>query len=180
MSDPLVTLESFSELVGTDFSPTDPKPLRVLNMASTAIRSEARETFTLDDEDQQLRGNWTDELHLPRPPVISVGQIEFRCGGETAFTALGSGDFTFDRMGLVLKLCGYWGGSRGIVHVAYSRGYDSVPEDVADICLSVAKRLFVYAERFSDGQVRDAEAGVSVGFTEREMRVIHRYEPVGR
>jgi hypothetical protein len=178
MTDPLVSLDDFAELVGTVFDDADPAPRRVLEMASTFIRTRARETFSLDTEDVQLRGNWSSELQLPRPPVFSVNTVELRCGGDTVYSALATDAFIWDRMGLLTYYGGSWGGSRGVVHVVYSRGYAEVPESIQSICLSVAKRLFVYKDRFSDGQVRAPDAGVSVGFTELEAEVLRSFEPV--
>ncbi len=178
MTDPLVSLDDFAELVGTEFDANDPAPRRVLEMASTFIRTRARETFSFDTEDVQLRGNWSCELQLPRPPVSSVDTVELRYSGDTVNTVLATEAFVWDRMGLLVYPGGYWGGSRGVVHVVYSRGYAEVPEPIQSICLSVAKRLYVYKDRFSDGQVKAPDAGVSVGFTELEAEVLRRFEPV--
>jgi hypothetical protein len=178
VTDPLVSVDDFAELIGAEFDVNDPAPRRVLEMASDLIRSEAKETFSLDTEDVQLRGNWTEELHLPRPPVLSVDTVELRCGGDTVYTTLAAGAFTWDRMGLLLYPGGYWGGHHGVVHVVYPRGYSEVPQKIQAVCLGLAKRLFVYKDRFSDGQVKASEAGVSVGFTELEAKAIRRFEPV--
>lgn len=184
--EPLVSLDDFGDLLGDEFDASDPKPARVLDMASTFVRAATNELFTASTEDVTLRGTWDDELHLPRPPVTDVSLVEVRGDGESVFSILaaaGDGGFveldsnayTWDRFGLLFR-SGGWGGTRGIVHVVYERGSDEVPQDIQDLTLSQAKRLMVYASRFSDEQLQSAAP--DVGFTELEAAIVRKYNPL--
>lgn len=177
MSDPLATLDALAEEIGEEFDAADPNPSRMLGMASMLIRARAHETFSSDTEDVELRGNWTSELQLPRPPVSAVSTVELRSEGAQSLSALSETGYSWDRSGRLFHLGGYWGGALGVVHVVYSRGYEEVPEKIQTVCLALAKRLLVYSTRFSDQQIQASEAGVSVGFTELESEILRDYDP---
>lgn len=187
MLEPLIDIEDTRlYLIEDDVDVTDATLLAALNQASALIRSEAGTDFApveLDeDEDpvpvtETLEGTVSRIIYTGHFPVADVSEVSYWYRPyNTDATVLDVEDYSWDDTGRILRVDGYgWGGPYSIVTVTYTYGYTEVPADIQAVCVAMTKRMIVYGSRYSDGQVQDPGATVSVGLTPLERRVISRY-----
>lgn len=184
MTEPLASIEALGLLLDTEFEPT--QLLMELRGASSLIRRRCGQYISLVEDDvQELAGNWTIELLLPQIPVQDVGEVQVRFEGDTVFTTLAATAFTWDRMGRLCYPGYYWGGTGGVVRVEYTHGYDPTLEsdarvlaDVESVCLSIARRAVsnpvgVLSETSPLYSVTYASES-SVGLLQTELDIINR------
>lgn len=187
------TVTELSDHMGVAIDPEDSRSFALLEAATALIRSRTGQYISfVEDDDQELRGNWTDRLWLPQKPVVDVSEVSVRHQGEMAATTLDVSAYTVDRRGLLQRLDGWWwghdpagcwGGPAGQVLVTYSHGYTTVPEDIRAATLALASRAMSNpdgAESESIGSYSityaKAESSIAdVGITGMESAVIEKY-----
>ena len=184
-ADLLASPEAFADYRQVAFDVDDRHAIKMLEVASSLIRSKTRQHITEQTyTDQELFGTWDSDLQLPQRPVTSLAALAVRYRYTTEFTTLE--DLTVTRRGCVYRACG-WGGPYAVVKVTYTAGYAEVPSDIEAICLSIAGRAYAnpnglaiegseqignysYTTRFGT-----TAEGKPIGLTEHEAQVIEDY-----
>ena len=153
-----------------------------MERASALFRSRTGQQITLvEDDEQELRGNWTRRLWLPQRPVVALEKITLRRRWEIVFTVV-SAQLVSSRRGLVTGLWD-WGGPEATAKATYSHGYAEVPDDVAAVVTAWAARSYrsnqlVGVASMSMGPASvtyDANAVMNVGLTDDEAKVVKKY-----
>ena len=164
MLEPLATLARANDL---GYSPS----AELIARASVRVRGYLRQTITADTSTVTARG---PVFRLPQRPVRSVDSVLDADGTPIEFSVSGS---------LVTV------GSLDEVTVAYSHGYELVPDELVDVVCQVANRLSVSAPELEQG-VQQQSAGpwqasmgwdawkALSGLTSGEKQVLDRYYPV--
>lgn len=178
---PLATVEEFEIFSGREWASGDEFPELLLRMASGAIRREAQQTISLEEDDvADLAGNWSSHLVLPERPVVAVTSIEIVRGGvsdgiiaTSAYQWNAAGD-VFDVYG------GWWGGAGSIVRVTYTHGFATVPDEIVALCLQLANRLLenptgVRQETIGSYSYSAGVSAAGAALTEDERRILHDY-----
>lgn len=144
-----MTLDTFANVaqlaarLGRTIAEDDARALQILADASAAIRNEARQTINLVEGDvQKLRGSWSQDLWLPERPVADVTTITLSNTLDLDSEPLAATGYDWDRLGLLRRTSGHWGGSGATVTVTYDHGYDPIPDDLVALCIQIASRLY--------------------------------------
>jgi hypothetical protein len=152
----------------------DPKLLAALAAASSRFRGAVRHQVTLVEDDQVvLDGTGRESLLLPAAPVVEVAEVQL--DGDV----LPVDGFSWSRDGFLRRAGGCWPDRLGSVHVTYSHGYATVPEDIAEVVIDQARVLFAVKAGVQTLQVGgitttfgvQAAAGVSAQWS----TVVERY-----
>lgn len=193
--------DELGDFLGRTLKPEQvPRADVLLQLASAAIQAEARQQLELvENEQAELRGNWSHKLWLPERPVTAVSGITIRHGSifVNDWVLQENNDYRWDRLGLVRRVSyitgrllapvsGYWGGDMAVVDVTYSHGFEVIPDDLRGVCLQAAARAFsnpigVEAEAVTNAysvQYGAHASGGPVALTESELKIVRRYRPV--
>ncbi|MEQ9337809.1 MAG: hypothetical protein RJQ03_11520, partial [Miltoncostaeaceae bacterium] len=109
----------------------------LLDMATGLIRSEARQTISLVEDDVLTRtGSPGALLRLPQRPVVPVASITLDGEALAADTWYRVGDE-------LVRTRGHWGQPQQELVITYDHGYDPVPQEVRVICLEAVVRVWV-------------------------------------
>lgn len=196
IADPFATVSELAIWLQRDLEDDDPSAMMALEVATAAMRAEARQTITrIDDDPVVLRGNWRGELWLPERPVLDITSVQIANGAvdETwdwsGTEILAETAYTWDGMGLVTRAGGgWWGGDRATVLVTYSHGYETIPGEIRGLCLQIAGQVYESTGSLItmdpvegvDG-MRDATTrGNHDLLTQAAKRLLRRYRPVYR
>jgi hypothetical protein len=145
----------------------------MLSQASAVIRNHCgwhiapslTETLTLN-------GSGEPRLFLPTLHLTAVGSVT-----ELDELLVADDDYTWSDTGYLLRTGSYWPTDLRSVVVAFTHGWEFVPEDLASVCLEAATRAMA-----SPAGIRQEQAGgISVtyaipgGLTEYEKAVLEAY-----
>lgn len=138
MTEPLASLFDLANYMGTDFDATDLHKEQLLETASAIIRSDAQEDFVLVEEDEiSIDGMGTEYLVLPAFPVTEVTSVT-----EDDVLLVDGTDYRVQAdAGLIRRLGIFWPRGQANIDIIYSHGYDTVPPDIAGVCLGLTARL---------------------------------------
>lgn len=130
------------------------RALFMLTMASAAVRVyTGQQIEKVEDDAVDLIGTYADYLQLPQRPVLSVASVAVNIPGFPA-QALPGATFYVDPRGRLFYSpnalangpdmefpAGYFGGPLSTVHVVYTHGYDTIPDEVIMATCMIAGRL---------------------------------------
>lgn len=158
---PLATIEDFVERYGLA-SPT-PDAARIqtsLEIASATIRRGRRIFTRVTDDTVRVNGPGGLSILLPsdRLPVVAIASVKNLDRVGVEYT-IDPADYDWSDNGVIHLNWGagwdatrrWWTTRRGGVVVTYTHGYDPVPDDVAGVCLDMAKRLYDAAASTTSG-----------------------------
>lgn len=195
MSDPLASVEQLQTLLNRTFDEGQTAQTELLlGLASASIRSEAGQTLSLvEDDEAVLAGTWDYDLELPEWPVVAVASVALND------VAVSDGNFHWNNRELLRRARvldelsgagfaqagpgarfgypGHWGGPGSSVTVVYTHGYETIPDDLAAICLNaVARNLLtpagVRSESIGSFSVSYFADSATVDLTDSEVRII--------
>lgn len=179
MAAPFVSRQDLTDYLGRDVT-ADAGALIAVDSASQMCRTISEQSFTRGTTTDYFNGTGTDALLLPELPVNSVGTVSVSdSSAPPTWTTAGTADYAINGDGILYAtntagtaLFGTcWPKGRHNIAVTYDHGYDSVPEDVRMVALSIASRLLVQGpasfEVLGDAQVRYAAESTAVMPTEK-------------
>lgn len=189
--DLLATVSDLADTLGKALDPEDRKALQHLQSVSGAIRRRSTQWITFVEEDEQeLVGNWTRRLWLPQRPVVDVCSLEWRPRWDTEWLPLViDSDVRWTRDGMLLRTtCSDWGGPEARIRAVYDHGLLMVPPELVGVACSMTARkmrdpsgamasenLLSYAYQAAvDG------SGAPIGITTEEAAIIDAFKPVPR
>lgn len=161
----------------------------LLDQATGLIQGEAKQTITLVTDDEiTLRGSRDREIILPERPVVSVSSVTLN--GQALTTDSDwyvDGDKLIRRRmildvahGLYSEQIG-WGFPAWALVVTYTHGYETIPDAIRAVTISLVVRSFVnpggvMMERLGQAQMQYAYQGSAPGMllTADERRTIRR------
>lgn len=159
----------------------DAGALLALDLATGAIRNEARQHISLvEDEDIVLAGRWSSDLWLPERPVIEISSIEIVPSAGVS-EPLGVTAYQWDGQGHIQLASGSWGGPSATVPITYTHGFETIPDDIRGLCLQVASRVFDNPGNVAQESIGSYSYSVStasrtgVALSEDERRICWRY-----
>jgi hypothetical protein len=134
---------------------TDPVEVRqaalVLKLASGEIRAWTRQTIDYVANDTiVLAGSYGPALRLPEQPVVSVSSVKVddQTLAPTDYTLAcgtlfyGSAESTWGYQGASTRQPVNWGGPDSKITVVYAHGFQTVPDVVKLVTLSLAARMY--------------------------------------
>ncbi len=165
----------------------------LLDMASGAIRSYCRQTFTRGATTVILPGTHAEKLELPERPVTAITLVKI---GDTTLAV--DTDYVWDgqhtlyrgtKVDGVLSVngpdylingWGDWGGPGAQVTVTYTHGFTSIPNDIKGVCLALAARTLgspdgVNSESVGSYSVSYSRTGGAVSLLSEERELLNRY-----
>jgi hypothetical protein len=162
----LATLEDVEAVLGRDL--TDGEFLRVdrlLAMASKKVRTHTGQFFEVVENDLlELVPDAWGQVRLPQRPVTAVASVSV--DGET----MDADGYTWTAQGALSRTYGYWWTP---VTVTYTHGYDTIPDDVAQVVAELVVAQFATPP----GGVRSETIGgysVSYGGSTGELTDVHK------
>ena len=129
------------------------KASRRLDAATATIQRFTRQTISqVEDDDVTLVGTWRAALVLPEVPVTEVASVVIDGETLTADT-----EYVFDESRTLWRgfipfsqeqepwryrtpTESHWGGPETVVTVTYTHGFATIPADIVEITLNLAKR----------------------------------------
>lgn len=193
---PKPPLASLDDLADLGVAVSESKGLALLAQASARFRSEARNDFTLTANERVLRAT-QGYVRLNRLPVVGIlGVWQVARDGSRGAPVVG---WTFDGIdkvnvaaasGIVFNAYHGEGTRQGrgpyTYHVAWTSGFEEVPDDVQAAVLSMVKRAItaplpegVITERVGDYSISTGShtASGAISMTRDEMAVAKKYRP---
>lgn len=167
-----------ANLLGVSFNAAEESRAQLmLDIATATIQSYTGQQIELvEDDEVTLDPRDREVLLLPELPVVDVTTVEI--DGDALVIA---DDVYHYPDGRLYRQDGtVWGSARQTVVVTYDHGYETIPDDIRGICLSIASRLYsnpqglrqesigTYSRTFGSGDVAtDLSAG--------EKRILDAY-----
>lgn len=181
MTDPLASAADFATLTGR--VDTDAQLVLALRLASGIIRTYTRQTITAATSTAARLHGGRPTLILPERPVTAVTTITvLRYGntylpvGDAPYGIVPANFYTWDGLDRIdLSLGGVW---PELLEVNYTHGYTEVPDDIADVCLSLALRKLGNPEALRSeaiGGYSYTAAVTSGELTELEQKILNDY-----
>jgi hypothetical protein len=171
------------------------RAVRRIDGATGAIQRYCRQTIELvEDDSVSLVGSWSAGLVLPEWPVTEVTSVVIDGDTLTADTDYvfdgqhtlwrGSTAFSWDdwswRYPPPRGYDSHWGGPETQITVVYSHGFDPVPPEVVEICVSAALRGWDTPTGATQRQIGSwsasygaAGVGGAVTLTREERRILN-------
>jgi hypothetical protein len=141
----LTTLADVKESMGISSGDTsqDNLIIRKINQATLMIERYCGRNFLAADYTEYYDGDGGSELTLRHYPVNSVASLSYRntTSNENDFTTYDTVDYFIDATAGRLKSLGSWWGSYDTWKVVYNAGYSTIPDDLAEVCASLAAYL---------------------------------------
>lgn len=148
--------------------------IRKINQATAMIENYCGRRFKATNyTDELYTGNGTDQIVLKQRPIITLTSLKGRDTSlnENDFETIDSSYYFADDnagiLGLTFRSLGHWGRWA----VTYRAGYETIPDDLAEACASLAAYLVTNADGGSvgvsskkEGQRQISYAGASVSF----------------
>ena len=189
MGTPFISRDDLSDYLGRDVAADDGATI-VVDAACEMVRTMTEQTLDAVSEDTiTLDGTGTDAIILPQLPVNGAGTVNMigSDGGTTAVT-----NYALKGNGVLLRTRGSaaaeedyvetsWPIGRQNVEVTYDHGYDSVPEDLRFVALTLASRMIVQGVASEESQATErVRYGTNAtDFTDGERAIMHKYRQVG-
>lgn len=111
---------------------------RAIVATSAAIQNYCRQTLALVEDDEitiDCKGG--RYILLPQLPVISVGDVV-----EDDILLRATDDYKLGQHGLLYRVQRTWSVGVQNVTVIYSHGFQTMPEDIVDVCTRAAARIY--------------------------------------
>jgi hypothetical protein len=149
-----------------------------IQMASAIIQSEyPRFTFdgAVEDEEFVVHGEPGPAILLPHLPVIEVSEVD-----EDGTILTEDTDYTLLPAGIIQRYSRLGWGTVGLLSrtiITFTYGYETVPDDVKRVCLTLAKRWYsnptgVQAESITN---YSRQFGSEDRYEESELESLSRY-----
>lgn len=112
---------------------------RALTAASAAIRNYTKQTIEqVADDEVTFDGKGGARLYLPQLPVVSVSKVV-----EDGETLVDGTDYKLGAYGILHRLEGNeWAEGLQNITVTYTHGYETIPDDIVDVCTRAAARAY--------------------------------------
>lgn len=173
------TVDDLRDFIGSDIpDDQEAKAQAALNTARSRVQSHTRQLIEpVASEVETLDAPSGCKLFLPELPVTAIASI------TVDGTLVPADQYTWDgETGIVESLNGWWSRARSrfqAVEVTYSHGFTSIPEDIRDVVLTVAARVYQQSGE-SVGLESETIQGYSYragpdGFSTYEDEVLGRY-----
>lgn len=185
----LATTDDLADRLGRSFSPAEEaRAALLLDDASAAVRSYTGQHFTQETTTDRLRVR-NGRVRLSQLPVTDVDSVSDIDGNDVTFTWNGG-----ERLDVNAGVPDDWAWEPRVsglayVDVAYTHGYDAIPDDIVAVVCQIAGRAF---GRPADdaGMTSETIAGYSysvgaaaaaggVGMLADERAVLDRYRRIG-
>jgi len=112
--------------------------VRAIAEATAVIQNYCRQTIALVEDDEiTLDSAGGTRLVLPETPVIEVSEVV-----EDDETLTADDDYKLGQHGVLHRIGARWATGIQIVTVTYSHGRETIPEDIAAICVRCAARAY--------------------------------------
>jgi hypothetical protein len=196
MSEPFVTLETFSDFVGQDLTEDEAAEIAI-DAACQLIRTYLdRQVNFIEDEAIRVSGSGTDIILLPNWPIRNITSITIDGEELDELNENDEENWRFGASGLVFRLDTYvWPRGHENIEVVYSSGWpfdeeftDDVPADIKLVAILVAKRIYALREVSASGALKtsetigrysytlsDAQEASGGGLIESERAALDRY-----
>lgn len=162
----LVTLAQVKTWAGITGASDDAVLGQLITSYSAWVRSYTGRDFTIQSYARSFSGRDHAALMLPQWPIVSVDALSIGNVAMRAQSLYGGYGFRFAGRSIILDGALFPRG-RSNIRVAWTAGYDAVPDDVAQATAElVALR---YAERGRIGYVSKSLAGETVTFMVKDM-----------
>lgn len=148
---------------------------RLLTQSTAIVRGYCRQVIErVTAEAVTLTGRGETTLLLPEIPVISIASIT-----EDA-VAVSADDYDLMDGGILRRISGWWGSwtDPSTIVVTYTHGFSPLPQDVREVCLSVAGRGYTHASPSTfglDGLQEARGFPVSLFLTAEEKDILMPY-----
>lgn len=186
MASPYIDTDDLSTFLGIDANTT--KGTAIVSAACGAVRAYTGQTLTAGTATVYIDGSGTDVLHLPENPINAAGTViesggtltldsDYKVTEEALYRIPGTvtpdGDWCWLR--------DYWWPGRQNVAVTYEYGYDSVPEELKQVTILIAARLYnqpatggIAFQSLGEYSVRYDSAGSDLTRVERDLLRIYK------
>jgi len=125
-----------------------PAATRAIDAATEAIKNYCHQEIELVEDDEITLDCWGGQrLFLPQVPVVSVSEVVE--DGDT-LTAGSDEDYQLGQYGILYRVGKNWASGVQIVTVTYTHGYETIPDDVVDVCTRAASRAYQAGLRASE------------------------------
>lgn len=135
------TVEDVEELLQIEIA-TPPKiasAQRAIKAAGAAIRNYCKQYLELVEDDEYTfdvrPARWN--LLLPELPVVELSSVV-----EDGETLTEGDDYELGNYGQLWRVGSRWAAGNQIVVVTYTHGYETIPDDVVDVCTRAASRIY--------------------------------------
>lgn len=154
---------------------TDSRLLQALAAASSRFRGAVRHYVSLVEGDVTvLDGNGKQSLFLPAAPVVSVSAVEVDGEALTYLT-----DYEWSADGFLRRIGACWPNRLRCVEVAWTHGFDPVPEDIAEVVLDQARAQYAVRPGVTSmtvgGQSVSFGAQAAIGVTSQWTTAVEKY-----
>jgi hypothetical protein len=154
---------------------SDPKLRQALGAASSRFRGAVRHHVSfVADETTVLDGNGKTSLLLPAAPVTSVTSVKLDGVALTENT-----DFSWSADGYLRRLGACWPDRLRCVEIVWSHGYETTPEDIAEVVVDQARAQYAVRPGLTSmtvgGQSVAFGAQASIGVTEQWKTAVEKY-----
>jgi hypothetical protein len=135
------SVDDFNALHDADFEVTDARIVRLLEMASGMIQTEARQKieFVADDVVKLLVDD-RHELILPERPVLDVTAVTLTPYGGLPIV-VDVGLLTWQSSGELTGLTTFYWPLRSEAEVTYDHGLADIPDTIMTVCCSIVGRM---------------------------------------
>jgi len=122
--------------------------MRAIVAATAAIRNYCHQEIELSEDDEITLDCWGGQrLFLPQVPVVSVSSV---VEDGDSLTAGSDEDYQLGQYGILYRVGKNWASGVQIVTAVYTHGYETIPDDVVDVCTRAASRAFQAGLRASE------------------------------
>ncbi|MCG5220270.1 glycoside hydrolase family 25 domain-containing protein [Streptosporangium soli] len=152
----------------------------LLTLADGVIDAELGQSLTLADSTAEIDGTGTPVLLLPRWPVTAVTAVSvIEDLDEDAKVLVENDDYRWSRYGKLRRIGGCWPCIERAVDVAYTAGWNPIPDDVRGICLRLAHAGWtnptgLESERLGDWSAKWSTPGMRLTTSERATLGFYR------
>jgi len=175
-------LKSYLAIAGTGH---DAALASLIAAASEAIENYCRRSFAAADHVEYHNGGGHARLILRRRPVVAVSGLWDDLAREFGDSSeIDEDEYVLDaERGLVTLKVGVFSDGEMNVKVAYTAGYETIPDDIAQACAMLAAAWFHRGRTGGDGLAARSAGGAtfqypSGSFPEPVLRVLARYRNV--
>lgn len=140
----------------------------LLALATGVIDAELGQSLVLGPSTAELDGTGTHVLLLPRWPVTALTSVTVIDDlGEAPETLVEDDDFRWSAYGKLRRIGCRWPCIERAVEVAYTAGWDPIPDDVRSICLRLAQAgwanpIGLESERLGDWSAKWSTPGMNL------------------
>lgn len=114
---------------------------QAIDSATEAIRNYTRQQIDRVSDEEITLDVWVPRWNivLPELPVVSVGDV---VEDDTTLTPGDDEDYVLAQYGQLIRRGRRWKVGPQILTITYTHGYETIPEDIADVCTALAARRY--------------------------------------